>query len=152
MGILSPLEPARIWLERLDVQFLEERPEHDSHAYDLSIEPRVWKDISGLSYKVRLDLTFAPRDDSLCSYARIQVTAVGIFNLAAETSDELRRQLIPLNCYVVLYGFSRGIVAQVTGLNPGGPFLLPAVNYIEVLRSKRRVSARAPRKQARRAR
>ena len=61
-----------------------------------------------------------------------------MFELPADTSDETISQLVPMNCLAILHGFARGVVAQVTGLNDGGPFLLPTVNFVEALQKKSR--------------
>ncbi|MCC6483816.1 MAG: protein-export chaperone SecB [Armatimonadetes bacterium] len=143
MDTLSPLEANRIWVERLDIRFAQELRAHDCSAYDLKIEPKAWKDASGVSYKVRLAFALRPREVDQCCYSKLDVAIVGVFTLPSDTDEAIRRNLIPLNCYVILYGFARGLVAQVTGLNPGGPFLLPAVNFMEVLRAQR-----APRRKA----
>ena len=104
--------------------------------YDLIVEVSTRKKRDAMSFKVGLALTLKSVQGSPCRYKKLHIHLVGVFDLPEDTQEELVRQLMPLNCLAILHGFGRGVLAQVTGLNPGGPVILPAVNFVEVLKSQ----------------
>jgi preprotein translocase subunit SecB len=48
--------------------------------------------------------------------------------------------MIGLNGLSILYGVARGVVAQATANCPHGKFILPSVNFIELMKSKAKES------------
>lgn len=131
--MFAQLEPKRIWLERLDIRLARAGTGAGEEDYTIDVSPKVWANKDRKSFKVRLPVTMKPAKDATCRYSKIEAVTTGVFDIAPDTPEDLVRQLVPLNCYVILYGFARGVVAQVTGLNPGGPFLLPALNFLKLL-------------------
>jgi len=79
-----------------------------------------------------------PDDAAPQSLQRIEVTIEGRFSLPPDTPDEVIAQLVPLNCFAMLYGVARGIVAQATGLTPDGCVWLPSVNFVALLQGATR--------------
>ena len=54
----------------------------------------------------------------------------GIFRFAPDVGEDTFVQLLASSAPAMLHGMARGILAQTTGLCVGGPFLLPALNYL----------------------
>ncbi len=86
---------------------------------------------------VRLSISCRPEEDldGVCSYRLIDVTVWGIFTVSGDISDQQRDTLLGYNTVSILHGIIRGLLISVTGGCIGGPFLLPAVNYLEHLRA-----------------
>jgi len=69
----------------------------------------------------------------------IRLDIVGYFLFAPDTTEEVMTRMINLNGASILYGVARGFVGQATGAGKNGQFVLPAVNFIDLL--KRRAEA-----------
>lgn len=66
----------------------------------------------------------------------VRVVVVGSFSFGKDASAELIEKVTPQNQLSALYGFARGIVANATALTPSGPYLLPSVNFYEIVKAK----------------
>ena len=66
----------------------------------------------------------------------VRLTIRGFFSFFPGTPEEVIDKTIGLNGLSILYGVARGVVAQATANGPHGKFLLPTVNFIEVLKQK----------------
>ncbi|NOY64146.1 MAG: hypothetical protein GXO97_01905, partial [Nitrospirae bacterium] len=60
----------------------------------------------------------------------------GFFSFPEGTEEETIKKMIGLNGLVILYGTARGIVAQATANCLHGKFILPSVNFIELVKKK----------------
>ena len=60
----------------------------------------------------------------------------GFFSFPPDTEEETIQKMVGLNALAVLYGIARGVVAQVTANGPHGKFILPTVNFVEMLKKK----------------
>ena len=138
MSIISPLNTEKIWLEKIDIRLAQTYDERQPEDYRVDVKVDVMKREDAWAFRIRLSLDLTPAPARTCRYERISISTMGQFDLPSDAREEFVRQVVPLNCLAILHGFSRGIVAQVTGLNDGGPVLLPAINFIEVLKSKGR--------------
>jgi preprotein translocase subunit SecB len=78
-------------------------------------------------------LATRPEGSTAQSVNRIEATVEGVFSLPPDAPDEAIHQLVPLNCFAMLYGVVRGIVAQATGLTADGCIWLPSVNFVALL-------------------
>ena len=136
--MLSPLRTQRIWLEKINVQLSPELTESKAENYAMTAKIDVRKRSDALSFRIGLGLKLTPSDGAECRYSQIAINTVGIFELPDDAPEDLVKTVIPLNCLAILHGFARGVVAQITGLNDGGPLLLPTVNFVEALQQKRR--------------
>lgn len=138
----SPLSPTAIRIEKVDIRLAGNvtggRPEN----YEIDVKTGSRKKKDALSYRVSLDLTLNPMEGCACRYERIEVRASGLFDLPADAPLDLVQKIVPLNCWAILHGFLRGIVAQLTGLNPGGPVILPAVNFVQVAKDHKKAASR----------
>lgn len=60
----------------------------------------------------------------------------GIFIFDDGTSEETIERMIHLNCVSILYGLTRGIIAQTSAHTALGKIVLPSINFIEYFRNK----------------
>ena len=146
--MLSPLELRQANLLCLDVQVSPSwdlKPVvDDPQKYEHTVDVDVRKRRNHWDFRVSLDVTFTPKPDETCRMGRIHIAVVGLFHLPDETDEALVEKLVPLNCYAILYGIARGVVAQATGMVPGGPFMIPAVNFVETLKQKKKRKPKEP--------
>lgn len=70
----------------------------------------------------------------------------GFFDFPKETDEETMQRMIGLNGLVMLFGIARGVVAQVTANGPHGKFVLPAVNFVELIKQSKISSVEPKRK------
>lgn len=76
----------------------------------------------------------------------------GFFGFPKDTPEEMIQKMIGLNGVVMLFGVARGVVAQATANGAHGKFVLPAVNFVELIKKssttksepKRKKGAKAP--------
>lgn len=64
----------------------------------------------------------------------IDVEIVGIFSFPPGTGLNDMEGIIRVNGCTILYGLLRGHLASVTGAFPSGPYVLPTVNMLEVVK------------------
>lgn len=67
---------------------------------------------------------------------RIHLKLSGFFSFEAGTSEEMINGMIAHNGLSILYGVARGTVADATASSWHGKFVLPAVNFIELVKQK----------------
>ena len=67
---------------------------------------------------------------------KIEVGLRGIFSFPVGTSDDVVDSYIPELCIANLYGTARGIVAQATGICPGGVYWLPLLDMNAMLQQE----------------
>ena len=77
---------------------------------------------------------------------RIHLKLSGYFSFNEGISEELINGMIAHNGLSILYGVARGTVADVTATSWHGKFVLPAVNFIELVRQKAADLLNKPRK------
>jgi len=70
----------------------------------------------------------------------------GFFGFPKDTPEEIMQKMIGLNGLVMLYGIARGVVAQATANGAHGKFVLPAVNFIELIKQNKKASDEPKRK------
>lgn len=148
---MSPLQfdGARLCRLVIDAQPCE-KVLADSLGFDLGFE-FGFENLGPRAYRVRLGVKAkgrrSPRGREL---ATIEAVAEGSFSASQEVPQSVIDQLVPLNCYAMLYGVLRGVVAQATALTAYGCIWLPSVNFVAVLqeaekaqRGKRKPTAKA---------
>lgn len=129
----SPLKTDRIWLENIHISLAPISEADCAEQYDISVGVDIRKRSDALSFMICLTMELTPSPDAHCRYSEISIKTAGIFQLPEDTPEDFVRAVVPMNCLVILHGFARGVVAQITGLNQGGPVLLPTVNFVEAL-------------------
>jgi preprotein translocase subunit SecB len=60
----------------------------------------------------------------------------GFFCFVEGTDEEIINKMIGPSGLSILYGVARGVVAQVTGNSWHGKFILPSMNFIELMKGK----------------
>jgi preprotein translocase subunit SecB len=70
----------------------------------------------------------------------------GFFGFPKETDEETMQKMIGLNGLVMLFGIARGVVAQATANGVHGKFILPGVNFIDLIKNSKKSSAEPKRK------
>ena len=60
----------------------------------------------------------------------------GFFSFNKREDPETTAKMISLNGLSMLYGVARGIVGQATAACPHGKFILPSMNFVELLKRK----------------
>jgi preprotein translocase subunit SecB len=68
-------------------------------------------------------------------YNKIEIGLLGIFTFPINTPKETISLYVPILCLANLYGTARGIVAQATGLCPGGAYMLPLLDMNNVVKA-----------------
>ena len=117
-------------LEMIDNQDFE--PDQETDSKQLTINLDFAKNPEKNEFLVTLGINLTPEGDpSHFRFQKLNVFCQGLFSLPDDTAEDLVRQLVPLNCWAILHGILRGIVAQVTGVTDKGIFLLPTVNFVE---------------------
>lgn len=71
-----------------------------------------------------------------CVPYRIALKMSGFFSFAEGTEEEAMNKMIGLNGLSILYGIARGTVAQFTATCSHGKFVLPSMNFVELLKKK----------------
>lgn len=70
----------------------------------------------------------------------------GFFSYNEGTEEEYIKKTLALNAPSILYGVARGIIAQVSCNYEYGKFIIPAVNFVEILKRKHQVNKKPKKK------
>lgn len=146
----ADLSLERFRLQRLVVEFNEaylapdaERAE-DAEAYRAEADFDLWEPQTQGDCMTMLRVDCYPEAERpTARFKHVGVTVWGIFSCSPDVDADRRNQLMQYNTVAILHGIARGIIASATGSCPGGPFLLPVVNYRAVIERKLRESGAA---------
>jgi preprotein translocase subunit SecB len=75
-------------------------------------------------------------DDFALAEYRIMLNIVGFYNFAEGTDEATINNMIAPSGLSILYGMARGVVSQITGNCRHGKFILPTLNFMEIIRNK----------------
>ncbi len=139
---LAKLQLDRYRLSSLKVKFNEawltrEREPHEEQ-YDVQPDFDVFN-AADQRPMLRLTVTCSgavQEGPAACRFIEIEATVWGVFSLAHDVNEEERWSLILFNGLAMLHGIARGVLISATGGCVGGPFILPAVNYADLIRTK----------------
>ena len=140
MPWISPLQLRDYSLLSLHVEANEAfafaaKPEYESAVgFDFDLSEHA----DGRVYRIRLTV-FINQHEKIFLRApyRISITLLGFFEIPVQDSgEELSKALLMPNGLAMMYSIARGIVGQATGTSLHGKFLLPTVNFVEVLKEK----------------
>jgi preprotein translocase subunit SecB len=135
--LLAKLIPLKIWFDNLNIKLSDAGNVPKAQDYQFGVDFTVFKkNDSDHDYKVVLDFAMSPQRDAACRYEQVSFKAVGVFSIEDDTKEDLIKFLVPGNCLVMLYGYARGAIAQITGPNPGGSLFLPSINFDQVIKNK----------------
>ena len=143
----ADLSLERFRLQRLVVEFNEaylapdaERAE-DVEAYHTDADFDLWEPQTEGDCMTMLCVDCYPEAETPTPrFKHVGVTVWGIFSCSPHVDQDQKNQLMQYNTVAILHGIARGLIASATGSCPGGPFLLPVVNYREVIERKLRES------------
>lgn len=72
----------------------------------------------------------------------ILLKIVGFFSFPKGTDEETMKKMMGLNALAMQYGLARGEVTQSTSNGMHGKFILPSVNFVELLKSRAKSKTR----------
>ncbi len=130
-------------LQRLEIEFNDdslsagEDDERCREAYTAEADFDLWERAEGAKCVTKLRVDCYPESPEVVTrFSKVSITLFGIFSFSAETTEEMKSQLARYNSVAILHGIARGVVVSATGSCPGGPFLLPVLNYHEIIEKK----------------
>ena len=146
--MLSPLELKRVVLETLEIHASQKwepsAATTTSEDYVFGLDAvEVLQREDTLDFRITLGFRLRAVKDAVCRFEKVRVRLVGYFSLPTGTDESLVNTLVPLNCLAIMFGIARGIVGQATGFVPGGPLLLPPVNFVDEMQKQERRRSRA---------
>jgi preprotein translocase subunit SecB len=90
-----------------------------------------------LDFMITLVVDVNPRDEDFeRGDYRIHLKLSGYFSFSEGVSEEMINSMIAHNGLSMLYGVARGTVADATATSWHGKFVLPGVNFIELIKQK----------------
>lgn len=111
------------------------KEEYDS---DFDVDFSIARSSDGKpKFEVKLFLEVNKKDEifSKAPY-RIDLQVTGYFHFDEGTDENKIKTMITPNGLAILYGIARNLVSQMTGVGRYGRFLLPSVNFIEIIKDK----------------
>ena len=82
-----------------------------------------------------IELNKKDEDFELAEY-RILLNITGIYSFAEGTDDATINNMIAPSGLSILYGVARGVLSQITGNCRHGKFILPTLNFMEIIKNK----------------
>jgi len=131
------LEIDNYYVEEL---FIKSNPSYDyGAAQPAAVEPSIdfdfyRKDEADTQFLVKISIELGEGDYQLPYHVRVLLFAS--FDAANDANHTVIEQLVATNAAPILYGIARGIVGQATGQAIHGRFVLPTVNFIELMNEK----------------
>lgn len=105
----------------------------EKEDYDITASFDFYSDDKDLRFKIVMPYKIVARNKKNCAFKKLEIKLEGYFELDEGTPEEMVKQMIPFNCLFMLYGVMRGIVINATASAPGGPMMLPAINFGDVI-------------------
>ncbi len=136
MTALAQMQMVAFRLVNVHVEFDDEclgGPELADECADEDVHSQAeWHVVSADDrvYAVGLRLDFQPKQREARRFRQVALSVAGMFRFAPDIGEDTFLQLLASSAPAMLHGMARGILAQTTGLCVGGPFLLPALNYL----------------------
>jgi preprotein translocase subunit SecB len=84
-------------------------------------------------------------------YITMRIVGFFSFQPGINLSDAEKQRMVSLNGCSILLGLARGLVAQATGVSEHGKYLLPPLNFVDVLKDAKTEDLSPPKSVARRA-
>jgi preprotein translocase subunit SecB len=145
-----PLEIREYFVDALAVQRNPSYKDGNAHDGTLLVDFDIRKAPDAPEFLITMTVD-VNKDEAAFRKApyRIGLAVSGYFGFPKGTDEEIIQKMIGPNGLSILYGIARGTVAQATACSRHGKFILPAVNFIELLREKAQrvaTSSKKPRK------
>ena len=138
---LARLQLHKYRLETLIIEFDEdwleaaESGEAEEHSETYNVEAKVGfysKEEAEKEAAIRLLVNCTP-ETGRCRFRQVRIVLWGIFVADATLDENEKARYFGLNGPSILHGLARGIVASATGGCVEGPFIIPALNFAEIL-------------------
>jgi preprotein translocase subunit SecB len=139
----SDLQLERFRLQRLEIEFneaflsAESGDEEQEETYRADTDFEWWEPERGGDCMTMLRVDCYPQSERPTPrFLHVGVALWGVFSCSPDLEEHQKDRLLRFNTVAILHGIARGVIAGATGSCPGGPFLLPVVNYAEVIERK----------------
>ncbi len=134
-----PLDVQAYHVDEFGLRALDEYdPERPSRgAFDIDFDIHQHSE-DPKAFRITMRIKFAERGytaEENPPYT-ITLTITGYFVFAEETPNSVMERMIDINGASILYGIARGFVGQATGASRHDQFVLPAVNFIELVKAR----------------
>lgn len=145
----SNLQLERFRLQRLTIDFnedwlaLDDRSSESAEDYEVEADFDIWESPEKENlHMTLLQVDCRPKSSkSITRFRHIGIALWGIFAVDPELDQETKDRLVSYNSVAILHGIARGVITGATGSCVGGSFLLPVVNYVEIVERKTEESA-----------
>lgn len=109
----------------------------DDHSDDLLIDFNVFKQENEKSFLIELliDVNKSVKAFKTSRY-RISLKLLSVFDFSPEISEEEITKLLAPNGLAMAYSTSRGIIGELTANSINGKYVLPSVNFMELIKRK----------------
>ncbi|MCD4786135.1 MAG: protein-export chaperone SecB [Candidatus Eremiobacteraeota bacterium] len=134
--MLSPLQLKKVLIQKLSI---EANDKFDSNykkdgQYSIEASMRVGEPEQESIIKVFLFIeNKAKHNKKACELKKVEIALEGQFFVHPNIPRELRQKIIPYNCVAMLFSTARGIILEATGNFPGGSFVLPTLDFTQIL-------------------
>ena len=146
MAGTSDLLLKRFRLQRLAIEFNDAWLGSDKRAaeegYESDADFDLWRSQTkpdSCMVMLRVDCR-APAEAAETRFLHAGITLWGVFATEPSLGETVKHQLSEYNTVAILHGIARGVIVSATGSCPGGPFLLPVINYQEIVERKQQTS------------
>jgi preprotein translocase subunit SecB len=137
--VFSPLQLKDYFLEYLQ---LEANPQFrfgtgGTYQGNVGVEFEFKKQENANIFRVDLDVSVNPTQEMFAQAPyRIKIKLQTILEFEGSYPEDRINELLGPNGLAMAYSIARGIVGQATGTSLHGKFILPTVNFIELLKQK----------------
>ena len=117
---------------------IKENPEYkpaEFHEGKAKISYNIQRKDSGLDFMINMDVQVGgARKLSENIPYHIAIKIIGLFRFIKKTDENIIARMIQCNGLSILYGIARGVTAQATANCIHGKYVLPTVNFIELIK------------------
>lgn len=147
MNPISPLQLRDYYVESLHVEANKsfKANENKPHESTLLVDFDFLKRDDGPLFRIDLDVKINPTEESFRDAPyRIHIRTQTYLDFDPSTPKSEIARMIGPNGLAMAYSIARGIVGQATGTSLHGKFLLPTVNFVELIKAKAKRSTTLP--------
>jgi len=132
--MFSQLNINKYFIEELTIKKNPKFSKENSVEGEIFVDFDIYKNSNNpLVYKIPMIISVRAYPNS--PYG-IDTRIIGIFSYQEGTNRAYIEKTINLNAPSILYGIIRGVICEITANFENGKFILPAVNFIEILKNK----------------
>lgn len=144
MNPISALQLRDYLIESLHVDANPNFKGKDGVVYpsDIGIEFDFKKREDGPLFRIDLEIQLNPTEESYAKAPyRIRIKTQTVLEFEPSFPEKDIPRLLGPNGLAMAYSIARGIVGQATGTSLHGKFILPTVNFVELLKAKSQSAA-----------